>query len=72
MLFVGLIHMAVPSYGGEFLRAMSSVYPGADTAPTIGRVLIGTVYGLVDGAVAGCLFGWLYRVFTPAHTVAAK
>jgi hypothetical protein len=50
MLFVGLIHMAAPSYGGDFLRIMSSVYPGADTAPTLGRVLPGTAYGFVDGA----------------------
>jgi hypothetical protein len=63
MLMVGLIHMAVPSYGAEFLRMMSSVYPGADTAPTLGRVLLGTLYGLVDGAVAGCLFGLLYGAF---------
>lgn len=72
MLFVGLVHMAAPSYGGEFLRMMSSVYPGADTAPTLGRVLIGTVYGLVDGAVAGWLFGWLYHAFSPAMTTQPK
>jgi len=63
MLFVGLIHMATHSYGTEFLRLMSSVYPGADTAPNIGRVLLGTVYGFVDGAVAGCIFGFLYDFF---------
>jgi hypothetical protein len=63
MLFVGLIHMAAPSYGGDFLRIMSSVYPGADTAPTLGRVLLGTLYGFVDGGIAGCLFGWLYSAF---------
>jgi len=63
MLFVGLIHLAVPAYGAEFLRAMSSVYPGADTAPTLGRVLLGTVYGFVDGAIAGCLFGLMYQAF---------
>jgi hypothetical protein len=45
MLFVGLIHLAVPSYGGDFLRIVSSVYPGADTAPKLGRVLLGTLYG---------------------------
>ncbi len=61
MLFVGLIHMAAPSYGGDFLRIMSSVYPGADTAPTFGRVLLGTGYGFADGAFAGWLFGLLYR-----------
>ena len=69
MLFVGLVHMAAPSYGGEFLRLMSSVYPGADTAPTLGRVLLGTVYGFIDGAVAGVLFGLLYSAL--AHSTAA-
>lgn len=64
MLFVGLIHMAAPFYGGEFLRTMSSVYPGADTAPTLGRVLLGTGYGFVDGAFAGWLFGLLYRAMS--------
>ncbi len=54
---------------------MSSVYPGADTAPTFGRVLLGTVYGFVDGAVAGWLFGLLYSAIaggtghgTPSHS----
>ena len=61
MLLIGLIHMAAPSYGTNFLQAMSSVYPGADTAPTLGRVLLGTVYGFVDGAIGGCLFGLLYH-----------
>ncbi len=63
MLFVGLIHMATHSYGGEFLRLMSSVYPGADTMPSLGQVLLGTVYGFVDGAIAGCIFGLLYDFF---------
>ena len=63
MLLVGLIHMAVPSYGGYFLQIMSSVYPGADTAPTLGRVLLGAVYGFVDGAGAGFFFGLLYSTF---------
>lgn len=72
MLLVGLVHMADPSYGGEFLRMVSSVYPGADTAPTLGRVLLGTIYGLVDGAIAGCLFGLLYRAFTHTAAVVSK
>ena len=63
MLLVGLIHLASHSYGGEFLRIMSSVYPGADTAPTLGRVLLGTVYGFFDGGIAGLLFGLLYDSF---------
>jgi len=63
MLFVGLIHLVAPSYGADFLRIMSSVYPGADTAPNLGRVLLGTLYGFVDGGIAGFLFGLLYDGF---------
>jgi hypothetical protein len=67
MLLVGLINLADPSYGGEFLHMMSSVYPGADTARTIGRVLLGAGYGFIDGAIAGCLFAALYRMFAREH-----
>jgi hypothetical protein len=70
MLLVGLINLADPSYGAEFLRMMSSVYPGADTAHNIGRVLLGTIYGFVDGAIGGCLFTWLYRLFVHEGTTA--
>src|ERR1035438_1708813 len=45
MLFVGLIHMATSSYGGDFLRMMSSVYPSADTAPRLGRVCLAQCMG---------------------------
>jgi len=72
MLFVGMVHMAVPSYGGAFLQMMSSVYPGADIAPTLGRVLLGTLYGLVDGAVAGVLFGLLYSALAHHTTALSK
>lgn len=72
MLIVGLINLAYPSYGGDFLRMMSSVYPGADASRTIGSVLLGTVYGFVDGAVCGWIFGLIYRGLTheprvPSH-----
>jgi hypothetical protein len=72
MLFVGLAHMAAPAYGGDFLRLMSSVYPGADTAPTLARVLLGTVYGFADGGFAGFLFGLLYRYFTGGTAALSK
>jgi hypothetical protein len=72
MLFVGLIHLAVPSYEGDFLRMMSSVYPGADTAPKLGRVLLGTLYGFVDGGIAGLLVGWLYSAFDGGTRAVSK
>lgn len=68
MLLVGLINLADPSYGQEFLRMMSSVYPGADTTRTLGRVVLGGVYGFVDGAVAGWLFAMLFKAFETSGT----
>ncbi len=68
MLLVGLVNLADPRYGGEFLRMMSSIYPGADTTRTLGSVLLGTVYGFVDGAIVGWLFGLLAWAFGQDHT----
>ncbi|MGB9454952.1 MAG: hypothetical protein WCB12_02850 [Bryobacteraceae bacterium] len=51
---------------------MSSIYPGADTAPTLARVLLGTCYGFVDGAIGGFIFGLLYRGFTGGPRVLSK
>jgi len=72
MLLVGLIHLAAPSYGADFLKMMSSVYPGADTAPTFARVILGTVYGFVDGGAAGCIFALLYDGLVRRATVVSK
>lgn len=63
LFVVGLINLAAPSYGADFLRGMGSVYPGFYSTRTFVDVLLGTLYGLVDGAVAGWLFGWLYNHF---------
>lgn len=61
LLFVGLVNLAAPSYGVDFLRMMSSVYPGFHMTRTVGELILGTVYGFVDGAIAGCLFASLYN-----------
>jgi hypothetical protein len=66
LLVVGLINLAVPSYGTDFLRAMGSVYPGFYHSRTFLDVLLGTLYGLVDGAVGGWIFGWIYNYFVRA------
>ncbi len=61
LLFVGLANLVWADYGQAFLNLMASVYPGYDAAASIGQVMLMTVYGLVDGAVAGLIFGWLYN-----------
>jgi hypothetical protein len=42
---------------------MGSVYPGFYHSRTFLDVLLGTLYGFIDGAIAGGLFGWLYNLF---------
>jgi phage-related minor tail protein len=62
-LFVSLLNLALPPYGGALIALLSSLYLGYD--PTVGpvSVLVGTLYSLLAGAVAGGLFGWLYNSF---------
>ena len=58
VLFVGLVNLAIPSYGLSFLQMLSSVYPGFHASRTMGAVLTGTGYAFVDGAIKGLLFSW--------------
>ena len=68
ILLVGLINLAAPSYGASFLQMISSVYPGFQFSRTFGDVIVGTIYGLADGAIAGLILGWLYNAFLPVST----
>ena len=65
ILLVGLINLAAPAYGTNFLHGLSSVYPGFHASRTVLDVLVGTVYGIIDGAVGGFLFALLYNFFVP-------
>ena len=51
---------------------MSSVFTGAHTVPNLRRVLLGTLYGLVDGAIAGCIFGSLYRASPDVERITTR
>jgi hypothetical protein len=68
ILLVGLINLASPHYGASFLQLTSSVYPGFHDSHTLLSVGIGTIDGLVDGAVAGILLAWLYNSFSGTFT----
>lgn len=61
MLLMGLAHMVWSGYGQDFLRVMASVYPGYHAGASFSQVVIGTVYGIVDGFLGGLVFGWLYN-----------
>ena len=63
MFLTGVLNLLLPPYGEHFLLTMSSVYPGYHMSRTLPDLLIGTGYGLADGAGAGLIFGWLYNLF---------
>ncbi len=62
MLTVAFANLLWPDYGRAFLNGVASIYPGYQPGSGIGSVVTVTLYGLVDGAIAGAIFGWLYNV----------
>ena len=61
MFLTGLANLIWPGYGQALLYVMASVYPGYQGTPSVGQVIIGTLYGLLDGAVVGAVVAWLYN-----------
>jgi hypothetical protein len=62
ILIVACAHLVWPGYGGAFLELAASIYPGYHPGPSFGSVVTGTLYALVDGAIGGAVFGWLYNL----------
>lgn len=63
VLTVGIANVLEPRYGNEFLRLVSSIYPGYKAEPTPEQIAVGTAYAAVDGAVGGAIFAALYNCF---------
>jgi hypothetical protein len=63
MLVMGLANLIWASYGQQFLQIMSSVYPGYHATRSVAEVIVGTLYGFVDGLICGAVFTWLYNRF---------
>ena len=63
VLIVGVTNLIWPGYGATFLQLVASIYPGYDATASVGAVIVGTLYALVDGAIFGLVFGWLYNFF---------
>ena len=64
-LFVSLMNLVLPPYGGAYLALLTSLYPGYDPLSGPLGILLGIFYSLIAGALAGLLFGWLYNFFAP-------
>ena len=71
VFIVGIVNMYVDGYGWMLLQMVASIYPGYDAKATYGSVIIGTAYALVDGAVAGLIFAWIYNLFAGKRRRAA-
>jgi len=61
ILMVAVANLVWPGYGRAFLDLAASIYPGYHPG-TAGAVITGSLYGLVDGAIGGALFAWLYNL----------
>lgn len=66
MFLTGLANLIWPNYGRVFLEVMASVYPGYHATGSFGDMIVGSLYGVVDGAIAGAVIAWLYNRFAQA------
>ena len=69
MLIVGLANLVWPNYGKEFLGVVASIYPGYQAIPSLGEVIVGTLYAVVDGFIGGLVVGWLYNLLAARCSV---
>ena len=71
MFLTGLANLVWSGYGEGFLELMASLYPGYRGTASFGQVIVGTLYGVVDGALVGALFAWSYNRFAHVETPTA-
>jgi hypothetical protein len=57
-----------PGYGKTFLVVLASIYPGFTASGSFGDAIVGSLYALVDAAVVGFIFGWLYNLIAAAKS----
>ena len=64
VLLVCLVNLVYAEYGIGFLTVLKTIYPGFDASGSLADVVTGTLYAVVDGAIFGLVFGWLYNRFS--------
>ena len=72
VFIVGVANLIWPAYGKAFLEMLASIYPGYHAAGTFGDAIAGSLYALVDGAIAGLVFGWLYNLIAGSRQTEAR
>ncbi len=56
-----------PAEDGNLSKSRA-IYPGYGGTAGVGGVIVGTLYGVVDGAVGGAIFAWLYNAVSGSGT----
>jgi hypothetical protein len=62
---VGIGNALWPGYGAAFLDVVASIYPGYHVGG-FGSAFVGALYALLDGAIGGLVFAWLYNALSPS------
>lgn len=70
LFLVGLTNLLCSGYGDAFLHMMASLYPGYRAAGTLGDLIVGTLYALVDALISGLIFGGLYNLLAGKFSAA--
>ncbi len=60
IFLTGIANLIWPGYGLAFLELAESLYPGYGIGG-FGSVIVATLYAILDAAVAGAIFAWLYN-----------
>ena len=58
----GILNFFFDGYGQAFLDLLASVYPGYEASGTFGDLIIGCLYAILDGCIAGCGLALLYNL----------
>lgn len=70
MLAGGLMAIVWPDWGARFMGLAGSLYPGVGGVG-LGATIVAALYALVDGAIGGAIFAWLYNRFAGGSAPAA-
>jgi hypothetical protein len=62
VLLCAFANLLWPPYAEHFLKMLASVYPGYTAESTFGGMVNVTLYALIDGALGGLIFAWLYNL----------
>jgi len=70
VLGVAIANSVNPRYGRDFLRVLSSIYPGYKFEGSAKDVAVVSLYAAADGAIGGLLTASLYNALSGEHTTA--